>query len=100
MTQPVTLNIYGLKCEKSSCNFSKIDIKFEDYPKWIDKPCPKCGTNLLTEQEYLRAKMAKAYVNSLNETMPPISEPEEGLHALSVSFDGKGSLKESKIVKI
>lgn len=98
--QPVILNIYGLKCEKASCRFSKRDVKFEDFPKWIDKPCPKCGTNLLTAQEYLRAKMTKEYVELLSETVAPILETKENLHALSVSFNGRGILKESKIIKI
>lgn len=42
----------GLKCDTPHCNYVDPDIPFEDYPKWIGKPCPVCGRSLLTQEDY------------------------------------------------
>jgi len=45
-----------------------MEIKLEDYPQYLDKPCPQCGANLLTEAD-LNATQAMIaacdWVNSL-----------------------------------
>jgi hypothetical protein len=53
------LKIYGIKCDKTHCNYRDMDVQFEDYPKYINKPCPLCGTSLLTQEEY--DKCVKSY---------------------------------------
>jgi hypothetical protein len=45
--------IYGINC---SCGFNDDNVKFEDYLKWINKSCPKCGKNLLTINEFNECK--------------------------------------------
>jgi hypothetical protein len=42
----------GLKCDNPHCDFEDETIPIEDYEKWINKPCPKCGENLLTQEDY------------------------------------------------
>jgi hypothetical protein len=44
------IKISGLKCD--NCDWRNDAIPFEDYPKCIGKPCPRCGNNLLTQEEY------------------------------------------------
>jgi len=44
------INISGLKCD--NCEWRNDTIQFEDYPANIGKPCPHCGNNLLTQQEF------------------------------------------------
>ena len=46
------LNIYGLKCDNSVCDYNDETIKFEDYPNYIEHPCPKCGQSLLTQADF------------------------------------------------
>lgn len=46
------LNIYGLKCDNPSCDYNDKTIKFEDYPKYIEHPCPQCGESLLTQADF------------------------------------------------
>lgn len=41
----------GIKCDNTSCDFADDTVKFEEYEDWLDKPCPKCGENLLTEED-------------------------------------------------
>jgi len=49
--------ISGIKCDK--CKFSDPTVKYEDYDKWLNKPCPDCGENLLTQEDYNFCKQMK-----------------------------------------
>lgn len=44
------LEISGIKCDNPSCDYSDMSVKFEDYKDWLNKPCPLCGENLLTQK--------------------------------------------------
>lgn len=46
----VEYNISGIKCD--NCNYYKDDVKYEEYIHYINKPCPECGFNLLTQDDY------------------------------------------------
>jgi len=50
--QNVKLNIKGIKCDNPICDYKDMSVEYSDYPKWLNKPCPKCGENLLTEADY------------------------------------------------
>jgi hypothetical protein len=53
--------IFGIKCDTEHCNYHDDEVKFEDYPKYINSKCPVCGSNLLTQQDYNKClKMYKA----------------------------------------
>lgn len=79
------ISIRGIKCD--SCDFQDQTVKFENYKEWLNKPCPKCGDNLLTEKDY-------EMVNELSKRYEMVT-PEElsvGLIA-KYSGDGTGKLK-------
>lgn len=42
----------GIKCDNSVCTYEDMSVKREDYLTWLNKPCPKCGDNLLTQKDY------------------------------------------------
>ncbi len=44
------LKISGIKCD--NCSYKDDSVKFEDYLEWLNKPCPDCGENLLTQKDY------------------------------------------------
>lgn len=46
--------ISGIKCDY--CDYRKDDVNFKEYPEYINKECPKCGHNLLTEQDYNKCR--------------------------------------------
>ena len=50
------LVISGIQCDNPKCDFIDKSVKYEDYPKWLDKECPKCGENLLTKKDYDNCK--------------------------------------------
>lgn len=56
-------------CDNKTCDF-KIqnptgDIN-EDISSYINIPCPECGQNLLTEEDYLLAMKVQKKINWLN----------------------------------
>jgi ribosomal protein S27AE len=60
----------GLQCDNTECDWTSSAIKEEDMVNWIDKPCPKCGQNVLTQHDYnLHSKLLKAidFVNTLSD---------------------------------
>lgn len=46
------IDIMGLQCDNPNCDWSDMSIPFSEYEKCIGKPCPKCGENLLTQEDY------------------------------------------------
>lgn len=46
------VNISGIKCDNSECDYRDDSVSFDDYPNWVNKECPKCGQNLLTQEDY------------------------------------------------
>ena len=48
----VELDVHGLKCDNPNCDYNDMTIPVQEYSAWVNKPCPKCGENLLTEEDY------------------------------------------------
>ena len=51
-SENIKADIHGLKCDKPGCNWNDMSVPYTDYEKSIDKPCPDCGSNLLTQSDY------------------------------------------------
>lgn len=58
------ITLKGIKCDY--CDYRDDEVKSLDYPEYIDKPCPKCGHNLLTKKDYYKGKVIVATVTILN----------------------------------
>ena len=68
-------NISGIKCDNPECSYRDDEVKYEDYIHWLNKPCPECGSNLLTEADYnIVLKMVKA-VNFINRLVTMVTPP-------------------------
>lgn len=63
----VELTISGIKCDY--CDYRDDSVEFSDYPKWLDKPCPHCGHNLLTETDYYRCLKTYNIVDKYNKVI-------------------------------
>lgn len=57
MKKALEVSISGIKCDKQSCGFRDDSVKVEDYDKWLNKTCPKCNSNLLSETKYSNAQL-------------------------------------------
>ena len=59
----VIMEFKDIKCDNAKCDHYE-EVDFEDYPKYVNKPCPKCGDNLLTREDYNKCLiMLKHYYN-------------------------------------
>lgn len=62
------LKVGGIKCD--NCDFRDETVKWDDYLAWVNKPCPKCGENLLTEEDYQMTQVLHNAVDFLNTFSP------------------------------
>jgi phage FluMu protein Com len=44
------LTVKGIKCDH--CDWRNLTVERADYKDWLNRPCPKCGANLLTQADY------------------------------------------------
>ena len=93
------INIGGIKCDNKECNFKDMSVQFEDYDNWLNKPCPKCGCNLLTQKDFDTVKILIDLTAIVNECVPEVAEDEE-LFKMSVEFNGTSRVVFSDIEPI
>lgn len=62
----IIINVKGLKCDNPDCNYSDMSIQYEEYEKYINAKCPKCGSILLTEKDYKKLKSLEVAARIIN----------------------------------
>lgn len=67
MTKAIEYKIHGIKCDKEGCGYKDMSVKFEDYNEWLNKPCPECNSNLLTEEDMKTCLLLIGITNSIND---------------------------------
>jgi hypothetical protein len=60
----------GLKCDSPTCDWKDESIKHEDFINWVNKPCPICKENLLTEEDFKNSELIHAAIELIN-GLPP-----------------------------
>lgn len=80
----VEIKTTGLKCDNPSCDWKDETVAIDDYEKWLDKPCPKCGQNVLTQQDLDNAKGILAMMEMVN------AMPKEDFDNLAESLNKEG----------
>lgn len=91
--EPIEYNVYGIKCDNKECDYSDMDIKFEDYPDWVNKPCPRCGANLLTEEDLRSTKMLVEIIKDANKMVKDLNIDTSGSKVkVGVDMDGSGAI--------
>jgi predicted nucleic acid-binding Zn-ribbon protein len=90
-----------IKCDNPMCDFRQ-GIPFEDRIKWIDRPCPKCGENLLTRADFEKSQELYDFLTDpkWEKLEEDISNANSGqnIKQIAISFiqqrenDGKDSL--------
>lgn len=79
----------GLKCDNPNCDFVDMSIEIEDYDTWVNKPCPKCGANLLTVEDYKAVKMMLAIAKVIQAQR--LNDQEKVL--ATARFNGTGNVE-------
>jgi len=90
MDKAVTLTIKGIKCDH--CDFINMEVLVEEYPEWLNKPCPICGENLLTQDDYDKVQVFRDMANMMNEIFPAPG-PDEQLATMQIKLDGTGNME-------
>jgi len=93
------MNVYGLKCDSEDCNYTNMNVIFDDYPKYINKPCPKCGGNLLTQADYDELIGFIDKLAQLNEMIGPTDTNDAHVRMqFNLNGTGKIRLKSAELV--
>lgn len=95
--------IGGLKCDNEKCDYENPDITLEEYPNYLESPCPKCGDSLLTKADYKALLNLLTLSNALSNQYPNLSSTnkEENIQqielsqfeTISLELNGKGEFK-------
>lgn len=85
MEDAIKMQVAGLKCDNPNCDYIDMSIRLEDYEKYLNAKCPKCGSILLTESDFNNVQ-----------AMIEIAKVTNGLFA-GVDLANKG---EDKIVRV
>lgn len=88
----------GIKCDKKGCGYCDPDVKVSEYPSYINKPCPQCGSNLLTKADYEAfTAMMRVMNNPVVKTIDWVCS-KLGIKpkTFEVDMDGSGTVKLKK----
>lgn len=91
MKDAIEMNIKGLKCDNPNCDYIDMTIKVEEYGKYLNTKCPKCGEILLTEADYRNTKFLLGVVGLANKIFPKRKEDEKVTN-MSVKMNGSGAM--------
>lgn len=86
--------IGGIKCDNPSCDFRDESVPVEDYKNWLNKPCPICGSNLLTKKDYKSVKRLLSTIKIINKIGKILPIPKTMLQPSTtcrVEWDGSGN---------
>jgi hypothetical protein len=94
------LNIKGIKCDNESCDYKDSSATLEQYENYLNKPCPRCGSNLLTESDLKTVMMLVNIFNSsemkelaqLTEELNPEGIDNDELVTGSIEMNGSGKI--------
>lgn len=62
-------NDYLIVCDNPKCDYkveNPTKNAFADISEYVNKPCPKCGENLLTEKDYYDSLVLLKIVGNIN----------------------------------
>lgn len=91
MSDGITAQISGLKCDNNPCGYRDDTISVEEYESYINAPCPECGAPLLTQADYDQVQLILSAVEMVN-ALPKATSDSEGTAAVSFEMNGTGSV--------
>ena len=83
MEKRIQVKNKGLKCDNESCDWTDETVTVDDYKDWLNKPCPKCGENVLTSEDYTNVMNVLAIIDVFNNL------PEEVMKELETNSEEK-----------
>jgi hypothetical protein len=96
-----TFGSQGIKCD--ACPWRDDTVLQSDYENWLNRPCPDCGENLLTQESIdalVMLQNASDFINQLLEQMYPDWVESPDTQILEVDITPDGYIKFKKIEPI
>jgi len=93
----MAIHISGIKCDNPKCDYRDDSVNRDNYPEYVDKPCPECGSNLLTKEDY-EAVISLESIEGLDIDIPGhiLDDDEEITFDVEMNGTGKTNLVERK----
>ena len=91
-------HIRGIKCDAEGCDYRDDSAELENYEEYLNKPCPECGANLLTEADMATVKMMIEMAEQVNSLLGD-QVPSKDMATVNVDMDGSGGVTLGKIEK-
>lgn len=85
----ITVEIKGIKCD--ACEYKDMSVRFEEYGEWLNKPCPECSANLLTQADYNNALLLARFADAAGDILPETNSSNKPV-IISVETDGTGDM--------
>lgn len=92
MKNAIEINVGGIKCDNQSCDYMDKSVKYEDYADWVNKPCPKCGSNLLTQADLDSLNQLLGLANAINSKIGPVQDDLQPVTKADLKMDGSGKI--------
>lgn len=89
--QAIDLTIKGIKCDNPDCDFRNDTIEFIKYKEWLNKPCPKCGANLLTQKDLNATRRLIKLSNLFNKLMKLFMRQAQDTKMINVAVEMNGT---------
>lgn len=89
LANALSIKIQGINCDAPTCDFRDGTVRYEDFEKWLNKPCPKCGANLLTDADLRSTRKLLQFVRLANRLLPR-AKRGESLARVAIAMDGSG----------
>lgn len=90
------VEVGGIKCDAEGCDYTDENVNLEDYNDYLNKPCPKCGANLLTQEDMDTVQYMIKMVNFLNDA-GIMAESEDDQIDVEVKMNGTGGVEFEEI---
>lgn len=88
----IRLIVEGIRCDNPNCDYKIDAIRFEDYMDWLNKPCPQCGQNLLTEKDLDTIKKLAKGIDLTNWLLSPFMKTRNKVVSVPIEMNGTGKL--------
>lgn len=77
-----TLTNFRVQCDNPKCEYKK-PLELSQFKDYVNKPCPDCGENLLTERDYADMIVIIG-LTTIEETTNPIDGNPAATHEMRV----------------
>lgn len=91
MTDAVTLTISGIKCDNPDCDYRDDSVTRESYLEYVNKPCPECGSILLTKADFEAVLVMEGKIIDIN-ALTPESMLDGSETKFDLEMDGSGKI--------